>query len=199
MSFLIVLSKTSNKKIFASCKCFVCRKQILEQAAKAADAISMGDIIDKQIRSSNNWSLLEVQSIFSSVLPGYHMEGHFGGQINFPSWLGKNSRKNKFQRLLSELQSHMRLSASVNKESVNLDYLYMLKMSILQPLKTKQLDGIDESLQIMNAYNLTREDLESVIELSQWSKSENIWNQIDSKVFLDSFRRSRIVLLCSVF
>ena len=33
----------------------------LEQLARAADSLAVGDVIGRQIRSSNNWSLLPVQ------------------------------------------------------------------------------------------------------------------------------------------
>lgn len=85
------------------------RRLFLQRAAYTADSISKSDIVDKKMRSCNNWSLLEVQAIYSSVLPGHYMEGYIKGQINFPSWLGKNSKKNKFKRLISELQAHMRI------------------------------------------------------------------------------------------
>lgn len=52
---------------------------------------------------------LFVQAVFSSVVPGDFMEGHLTSQINFPTWLGKNSRRSKFERLLQELHMHMRL------------------------------------------------------------------------------------------
>jgi Replication factor RFC1 C terminal domain len=51
-----------------------------------------------------------LQAIFSTVAPGIHLRGRLCGQALFPSWLGKNSKKNKFDRLASELQMHMRLS-----------------------------------------------------------------------------------------
>lgn len=76
--------------------------------ADAADSISMGDIIDASIRRNNNWVLLNSAAMVSFVLPGYYMKGHMNAQIDFPGWLGKNSKKNKFVRLVSELQSHMR-------------------------------------------------------------------------------------------
>ena len=85
-----------------------CRNDLLDRVAKTADSISMADTIERKIRNSNNWSLLEVQAMYASVLPGQYMEGHMGGQINFPVWLGNNSKRNKFHRLLSELQAHMR-------------------------------------------------------------------------------------------
>lgn len=52
---------------------------------------------------------LPPQAIFSSVLPGEYMSGHLAAQIEFPAWFGKNSRRNKFDRLTQELQMHMRL------------------------------------------------------------------------------------------
>ena len=37
------------------------------------------------------------------------MSGHLAMQIEFPKWLGSNSKRNKFDRLMQELQMHMRL------------------------------------------------------------------------------------------
>ena len=54
--------------------------------------------------SKQAWSLLPTQAIFSSVIPGEYMAGHVGGMIEFPKWLGKYSRQNKFDRILQELQ-----------------------------------------------------------------------------------------------
>ncbi|KAJ8977516.1 hypothetical protein NQ317_017134 [Molorchus minor] len=81
----------------------------------------MGDIIDSKIRGSNNWSLLESQAMYSTVLPGYYMSGHVSNRINFPSWLGKNSSANKRKRMLSELYTHTRTSTSSDKSALNLD------------------------------------------------------------------------------
>jgi hypothetical protein len=57
------------------------------------------------------------QAMFSSVLPGDIMEGHLTCQINFPAWLGKNSRRSKFQRILQELHGHMRLRYALFQSS----------------------------------------------------------------------------------
>lgn len=171
--------------------------------ALTADSISMGDLIDSKIRRSNNWALLESQAFFSSVFPGYYMSGNFTGQINFPLWLGKNSKKNKFKRMISELQSHTRtrylklgfvsfgricfnapklyFSASASKMAVKLDYLVPLRNAILSPLK-KGLEGINEAVTVMKTYNLLREDVDSLLELCQWTQGENPMNSIDSKV-----------------
>lgn len=79
------------------------------RASKTADSLSLSDVIDAKIRGSNNWTLLDTQAFFASVFPGHYMEGHIGGQINFPAWLGKNSKRAKFHRLLNEIQSHARV------------------------------------------------------------------------------------------
>lgn len=79
----------------------------LRKIAASANAISFGDKIDSLIRGSNNWSLLELQAVYSSVLPGHYMQGGFTKQIAFPRWLGSNSKRNKCKRLLGELESHM--------------------------------------------------------------------------------------------
>ena len=63
--------------------------------------------------SAMHWSLgysSKLQAIFASVIPGEAMKGYMRGMITFPSWLGKNSTRNKNRRLLQEIQLHMRLS-----------------------------------------------------------------------------------------
>ena len=58
--------------------------------SKAADSFCVGDLVEKVIRSNNSWSLLPTEAMFASVIPGEYMEGFVSGQIQFPSWLGKN-------------------------------------------------------------------------------------------------------------
>ncbi|CAH1965730.1 unnamed protein product [Acanthoscelides obtectus] len=153
-----------------------------KRAAQAADAISIGDLIDSKIRGTNNWSLLESQAIFSSVLPGHYMAGHFTDRINFPGWLGKNSSANKHKRILSELYMHTRMSSSGNRLAMNLDYLVPLRNAIINPLKKYGVDGVQQAIDIMKAYSLLREDLDNLMELTQWKGTENPFNKIDAKV-----------------
>ncbi|XP_068084538.1 replication factor C subunit 1 isoform X2 [Anabrus simplex] len=154
----------------------------LDLVAKAADSISMGDVVDRAIRNNNAWSLLPVQAMFSSVLPGDYMEGYLRSQINFPSWLGKNSRRNKLDRLLQELQVHMRLTTSASKEAINLDYLPSIRDAVFNPLIQDGTSGIPAALKVMEDYHLIREDLESIIELSTWPGDKDPMTLIDSKV-----------------
>lgn len=81
----------------------------MQQVALAADSLSLGDLVDKRIRSQMAWSMLPIQAMYSSVLPGEYMEGRITSQINFPGWLGKNSKTQKRSRLAQELHDHTRI------------------------------------------------------------------------------------------
>lgn len=158
------------------------RNRHLELVAQTAESLSSGDIVEKTIRSKNAWSLLPAQAMFSSVLPGDLLEGHFTCQINFPAWLGKNSRRSKFQRLLQELHGHMLLSISGSKEAVNLDYMTHLRDAISGPLIKEGIDGVPATLHVMQDYYLLREDIDSLMELSLWPNQKDPMSLVDSKV-----------------
>ncbi|KAK9869471.1 hypothetical protein WA026_003226 [Henosepilachna vigintioctopunctata] len=158
------------------------RKMTMRHVAAAAEAISMGATIDKKIRESNNWSLLDMQAIYSSVLPGYYMSGNFTGPIDFPGWLGKNSKKNKLKRLNNELALHTKIHTSGGALAMNLDYTRALLTAIVTPLKKKGLNGVTDAVEIMKSYQLLREDLDSLIELCNWPKQKNIMDGIASTV-----------------
>ncbi|GFG38063.1 hypothetical protein Cfor_02338 [Coptotermes formosanus] len=158
------------------------RNRLLELVARTAESISSGDIVEKTIRSKNSWNLLPLQAMFSSVLPGDFMEGHLTCQINFPAWLGKNSHRNKFQRILQELHGHMRLCVSGSKEAVNMDYLTHLRDSVVGPLIKEGLDGVPATLHVMQSYYLLRDDIDSLMELSSWPNQKDPMSHVNSKV-----------------
>lgn len=70
----------------------------MERVAKSAESLCIGDLIENAIRGNGAWSLLPTQAMFSSVIPGSLMSGYVAGQITFPSWLGRNSKRNKMDR-----------------------------------------------------------------------------------------------------
>jgi replication factor C subunit 1 len=98
------------------------------------------------IRKTNNWSLLPVQAVFSSYIPGELMEADTMGKIEFPTWLGKNSNKNKRARLLQSLHTHVHLEVSGSLEALNLDYLPYLRRKICGNLAN---EDIEEAAAVM--------------------------------------------------
>lgn len=73
-------------------------------------------------------------------------------------------------------------STSGSKSSIFLDYATHLRDAILNPLLQDKTDGIDQSLQVLESYNLLREDLDSLVELSMWPEKRNPMVLIDPKV-----------------
>lgn len=156
-------------------------REQLKRIALAAESIAMGDVFETSIRRNNAWSLLPYQAYFSSVIPGSLMSGHIGGQINFPSWLGKNSRAGKFNRMTQEITQHARLATGASKEAINLDYVKPLRNAIVRPLTSNDNEGVTAAVDVMNRYHLLREDLDSLIEVSSWPGDRDPMQLVDSK------------------
>ncbi|KAF7282331.1 hypothetical protein GWI33_002903 [Rhynchophorus ferrugineus] len=156
-------------------------REMLIRKCLAADALSMGDVVESKIRSSNNWALLESQAFYSTVLPSHYMSGTLG-RTNFPAWLGKNSQRNKSLRMIGELYSHARISVSGDKFSMRLDYAEPLRNLLVRPMKTRGLDGVRDTFEALKTYSLLKDDLVNLCELLTGFSNPNVFNSIDPKV-----------------
>ena len=78
----------------------------LERADESIESMCHSDRVGRLIRTNNNWSLLTTQAIFATVVPGVKLCGTMG-LAAFPSWFGKNSKCQRVDRILQELQKHM--------------------------------------------------------------------------------------------
>ena len=137
----------------------------LQLVSEAADLISLGDLVERKIRSNEQlWSLLPFHAVMSSVYPASKVAGHMRGRINFSAWLGQNSKTGKYYRLLKELYYHSRLSTSTDKLSLRMDYLPVWKDRLLYPLVRHGTEGIPEVIQILDDYYLTKEDWDTVMD-----------------------------------
>ncbi|XP_076584285.1 replication factor C subunit 1 isoform X1 [Chaetodon auriga] len=157
-------------------------KSHLVLLSKTADSISDGDLVDRIIRSRQNWSLLPTQAIYASVLPGELMRGYMSQFPIFPSWLGKNSSTSKHSRIVQELASHMGLKTMSTRQAVNLDYLHYLRQALLSPLQRDGAEGASEAVQLLDDYQLVREDVDSIMEISVWGGQADPYSKLDSKV-----------------
>ncbi|XP_049900484.1 replication factor C subunit 1 [Epinephelus moara] len=157
-------------------------KSHLMLLSKTADSICDGDLVDRRIRSGQNWSLLPTQAIYASVLPGELMRGYMSQFPTFPSWLGKNSSTNKHSRIVQELASHMGLKTMSSRQAVNLDYLYYLRQALLSPLQRHGAEGAGEAVQLLDNYQLIKEDVDSIMEISVWGGQPDPYSKLDGKV-----------------
>ncbi|KAJ1360411.1 hypothetical protein KIN20_019372 [Parelaphostrongylus tenuis] len=143
-------------------------KQAMAGLRKAADLISHGDTIEKCIRSTGTWKLLNEQAMLGCALPSIAVDAHLRAMIQFPAWLGKNSTANKRQRLMRQLSTHAHLKLSANMHSLVVDYVPILHNCLTKPLLEREADGVFEVVCLMNDYYLVREDSEAISELAVW-------------------------------
>ncbi|KAI1722830.1 ATPase family associated with various cellular activities (AAA) domain-containing protein [Ditylenchus destructor] len=156
--------------------------QHIDSIRRAAECISFGDIIDKQIRSLGAWNLLVDQAMFSCVLPATIMNGHMSEQISFPSWFGKYSTLNKRQRLMRQLSTHTNLGISGSNHALVVDYLPVMRERMYRPLLSPDSNkAVKEVLQVYDSYNLVRDDTEAINELGVWPNKKDIAQSVATK------------------
>uniref|UniRef100_A0A7N6AYV2 Replication factor C subunit 1 n=1 Tax=Anabas testudineus TaxID=64144 RepID=A0A7N6AYV2_ANATE len=153
---------------------------VQENYLNVRPAAASGDL--KRIRSGQNWSLLPTQAIYASVLPGELMRGYMTQFPTFPSWLGKNSSTNKHSRIVQELASHMSLKTLSSVRAVNLDYLHYLRQALLSPLQKHGAEGAGQAVQLLDDYQLIKEDVDSIMEISVWGGQPDPYSKLESKV-----------------
>ena len=139
----------------------------LRQLAKASDLISQSDLVNQRIRSGEQqWSLLPFHAILSTVYPAAEIQGQITGRINFTSWLGQNSKKMKFDRMVQNLQYHTCTRTRTNNVDLRLHYVPFLRDRLLAPLAKHGADGVSDVLETMDEYYLTKENFDNVLELA---------------------------------
>lgn len=140
-------------------------KQELLRISEAADSISQSDRVGAMVRGSEpQWSLLPFMGIMSSIVPLSKVAGLPGGRIDFPRWLGQYSKTNKFQRMLQELYYHTRLLTLTDKVLLRLDYMGDFQQALLKPLLAKGEEGIEDVIETMDLYYMTKDDYDNIME-----------------------------------
>ena len=139
----------------------------LELVSRAAESISDGDLVDRMIHGSQQqWSLMPAHAVFSFVRPASLVSGSMAGnQTRFTSWLGKNSAQGKLTRMIKEIQGHMRLRTSGDRHEIRQQYLPILWRELVQKLSDDGQEAIEDMIELMDSYFLTKEDFDSIMEL----------------------------------
>ena len=151
----------------------------LDLMAMGADSISTGDIISQRIRAAQGWKLLPMQGFFSTVYPGQLLLGSFAGRIEFPKWLGNNSKCTKYQKIMGELCTHTRLHTSGSIIDLSLDYVPSWYQKVTRALEHEE---IQEASSFLCEYELLKEDWDSISELGFFKGYRDVMSQIPPKV-----------------
>lgn len=167
----------------------------LKAVSRAADSLCLSDLAEKEIRSNQNWSLLNVQALLSTVIPSTYVASTTVGRVDFPQFLGKLSNKNKRLRLTQELNAHMCLTV---RNGLDPDYLDVMRERLSAPLiKKEALGGIDSVVDFMYDYSLLRDDFNSIMELATWSFKPDPMTKVDTKTktaFTHAYKKRSVAL-----
>ena len=132
---------------------------LLARCAFSADLMTLGDIMSDRIRGEQEWNLLPHMGVVSSVYPAMATNG-FVGFPSFPQFLGKYSTMSRTRRLNAELQTHLRLSATVSSQSLPMSgYTDLLFKKCIRPMLQGKPDAVLETIKVLDAYGLRREHL----------------------------------------
>ncbi|KAK1851321.1 chromosome transmission fidelity factor [Colletotrichum chrysophilum] len=144
----------------------------LELVDQAAESISDGDLVDRMIHGpQQQWSLMPTHAIFSTVRPASYIAGQLMGS-SFTAWLGNNSKTGKLSRYIREIHSHMRLRSSGDAHEIRQQYLPVLWDQLIRRLSVEGKDCVEEIIQLMDSYYLTRDDFDAIQELGVGPQAE---------------------------
>lgn len=148
----------------------------LELVDQAAESISDGDLVDRMIHGpQQQWSLMPTHAVFSTVRPASLVSGSMIGS-KFTSWLGNNSKQGKLGRSNREIHSHMRLKSSGDANEIRQQYLPVLWYQAVKRLAFEGKDCVDEVIDLMDSYYLTREDFDNIMELGVGPQDQELIN-----------------------
>lgn len=101
----------------------------------------------------------------SSVRPASFVHGLIEGRIDFAGWFGQNSRAQKSARLLRSISHHSHLKNGTIPTAMRYDILPFLARFVLHNLQAGEA-GISKTIELLDAYALTKEDCDSIFELT---------------------------------
>lgn len=65
---------------------------------------------------------------------------------------------------------------------MNLDYIPYLRGALLSPLQKQGADGAGQAVQLLDDYQLIKEDVDNIMEISVWGGQPDPYSKLDPKV-----------------
>ncbi|KAJ8591861.1 DNA replication factor C, large subunit [Rhizopogon salebrosus TDB-379] len=167
----------------------------LELMDKATSSILDADLVDAMIHGpEQHWSLMPLHAVCSTVRPAsslFDAGGGYGSQspMTFPQWLGQNSKQNKLSRELGDVQVRMRLKVSGDKHEIRQSYIPALYPHVVKPLIDRGAAAVDEVIEQMDEYYLSREDWDTVVELGVDTHKDDVVTKLIKPATKTSFTK----------
>jgi hypothetical protein len=106
----------------------------LDIVAAAADNISVGDMLNTQMMTEQDYTLSQAHAFMSTVLPAYLMRGGLSDRLAFPAALGKLSTRNKNLRVAREFKIALSTAIHASAEDQAMFILPQLRKQMLESL-----------------------------------------------------------------
>lgn len=133
----------------------------LKECYDSSEALSIGDTIDKLIRGSQQeYSLLPLHAFYSVVVPTHGKS--LNKRIDFPNWLGQNSRYQKHLRNLKDIKFHSAIKIRSNTEEFRKYESNLLFLNFINYLKNNKIQNV---LDIFIKFDLIKEDIMNLSEI----------------------------------
>lgn len=65
-----------------------------------------------------------------------------------------------------------------------MEYLPFLRTALSQPLVKKETDGVREVIDMMDEYDIIKEDFDNIMEITKWPNSKDPMSQLSTKASL---------------
>ncbi|KAJ3426889.1 replication factor c subunit [Anaeramoeba flamelloides] len=140
-------------------------KSPLEHYLSACNDFQDGDIILKEMRSNQNYQLLNAYAVSSTIKPGNTLSGGFRSRLNFPKDLGNTSKTNKRLKALNEFSLKFRAKSTMGKRSLRLDSMQLIKKIVLTKLMSGDKSKVSEAVELIRNYDMKKEDFDIFLEI----------------------------------
>lgn len=141
-------------------------KQKLKYLSLISESLSIGDMIDNQIYSNQDWEMQEIHGIHSCAIPSYYLNCY-------------TNRYNKFYKYVFPTDLNRTSIKNINKKNIsNIEikfcyksiYDYINIIHIVQYLI--QHDKYKECMELLKSYGVTIETIESLLKINKISTDE---------------------------
>ena len=133
--------------------------------ADAMESIAIGDVLNTEVNTNTNYSLLVPTGFYSTVLPSIQSPGKdWGGMTKFPQYFGKMSRTNKLKRYILEISSKLTRTSNVSSEELY-DTTLKVVLDFAKKYLAKRGGNVDAFLDILDSLELTLDDYEHLCEI----------------------------------
>lgn len=125
----------------------------VQSMADAAEFISLGDALNKQLRTNMDWSLLPNVGVCGALAPCLLTQGR-SFYPAFPQWLGKNSSQKKSLRQIKELKQAMGPQAYAPRRSLQGEFVPLLLEKLYRLLSR---DKVADAVELLDALGISNE------------------------------------------